>query len=77
MLTLFYVTHRYLRALAAFYIRLTFRPVEVYETLEPLLRDFRKIRYRDECTFSTLASSAAPFSALADLSEMTEREKRD
>jgi len=26
------------------YIRMTFRPVEVYELLEPLLKDFRKLR---------------------------------
>lgn len=45
---------RYLRALAAFYIRLTFRPVEVYEILEPLLQDFRKLRYRDECASCVL-----------------------
>jgi len=37
---------RYLRALAAMYIRMTFRPVEVYDLLEPLLRDFRKLRMR-------------------------------
>ncbi|KAI0713287.1 PRP38 family-domain-containing protein, partial [Earliella scabrosa] len=37
---------KYLRALAAFYIRMTFRPVDVYEILEPLLKDYRKIRYR-------------------------------
>ena len=37
---------RYLRALAAMYIRMTFRAVEVYEILEPLLKDFRKLRYR-------------------------------
>lgn len=43
--------NRYLRALAAFYIRLTFRAVEVYEILEPLLQDYRKIRYRDECAY--------------------------
>jgi hypothetical protein len=35
---------RYLRALAAFYIRLVFRPVDVYELLEPLYKDFRKLR---------------------------------
>jgi pre-mRNA-splicing factor 38A len=38
---------RYLRALAAFYIRMTFRPVDVYELLEPLLKDYRKLRYRN------------------------------
>ncbi|KAL0947250.1 hypothetical protein HGRIS_013371 [Hohenbuehelia grisea] len=38
---------KYLRALAALYIRMTFAGVEVYEILEPLLKDFRKIRMRD------------------------------
>ncbi|KZP29921.1 PRP38-domain-containing protein [Athelia psychrophila] len=38
---------KYLRAVAAFYVRLTFRAVDVYEILEPLLKDYRKIRYRD------------------------------
>ncbi|KAH9901645.1 PRP38 family-domain-containing protein [Cubamyces lactineus] len=37
---------KYLRALAAMYIRMTFRPVDVYEVLEPLLKDYRKLRYR-------------------------------
>ncbi|KAI5476079.1 pre-mRNA-splicing factor 38A [Pseudohyphozyma bogoriensis] len=37
---------KYLRALAAFYVRLTFDPVNVYEVLEPLLDDYRKIRTR-------------------------------
>ena len=37
---------RYLRALAIMYIRMTFRSVEVYEILEPLLKDYRKLRYR-------------------------------
>ena len=37
---------RYLRALAAMYIRMTFRAAEVYEILEPLLKDFRKLRLR-------------------------------
>lgn len=38
---------RYLRALSAMYIRLTFRAVDVYEMLEPLLKDYRKLRNRD------------------------------
>ncbi|THU99154.1 PRP38-domain-containing protein [Dendrothele bispora CBS 962.96] len=38
---------KYLRALAAIYVRMTFRAVEVYELLEPLLKDYRKLRYRD------------------------------
>ena len=37
---------RYLRALAAMYVRMTFRAVEVYDLLEPLLKDFRKLRMR-------------------------------
>ncbi|KAI0646771.1 PRP38 family-domain-containing protein [Trametes meyenii] len=37
---------KYLRALAVMYIRMTFRPVDVYELLEPLLKDYRKLRYR-------------------------------
>jgi pre-mRNA-splicing factor 38A len=41
------VGKRYLRALAAFYVRLTFRAVDVYEILEPLLKDYRKLRYRN------------------------------
>ena len=37
---------KYLSALAAFYVRLTFDPVDVYTTLEPLLGDYRKLRRR-------------------------------
>ncbi|CAB52035.1 U4/U6 x U5 tri-snRNP complex subunit Prp38 [Schizosaccharomyces pombe] len=37
---------KYLRALAAFYVRLTWDDVEVHQTLEPLLRDYRKLRIR-------------------------------
>lgn len=40
------LVHRYLRALAAMYIRMTFRAVDVYEILEPLLKDYRKLRQR-------------------------------
>lgn len=36
-----------MRALAAMYIRMTFRAAEVYEILEPLMKDYRKLRYRD------------------------------
>ena len=38
---------RYLRALAALYIRMTFAPAEVYDILEPLLKDYRKLRLRN------------------------------
>jgi pre-mRNA-splicing factor 38A len=37
---------KYLRALAAFYIRLAWEPVEIYRTLEPLLLDYRKLKRR-------------------------------
>ncbi|KAH9465842.1 hypothetical protein MJO28_007596 [Puccinia striiformis f. sp. tritici] len=37
---------KYLRALAAFYVRLTFTSINVYQTLEPLLQDYRKLRVR-------------------------------
>ena len=37
---------KYLRALAAFYVRLTFDSVEVYKVLEPFLGDKRKLRRR-------------------------------
>lgn len=40
------IPNRYLRALAAFYIRLTFDAIDIYETLEPMLDDYRKLRYR-------------------------------
>lgn len=42
-----FTQHRYLRALAAIYIRMTFHAAEVYDILEPLLKDYRKIRYRN------------------------------
>lgn len=45
---------RYLRALAAFYVRLTFDPLNVYEVLEPLLDDYRKLRFRGMGAFSPL-----------------------
>ncbi|GAA5910826.1 hypothetical protein JCM8208_001006 [Rhodotorula glutinis] len=37
---------KYLRALAAFYVRLTFDSLNCYEVLEPLLNDYRKLRFR-------------------------------
>jgi len=42
---------KYLRALAAFYVRLTFDAVDVYKTLEPLLLDYRKIKRRVRDSF--------------------------
>ncbi|PWY90837.1 PRP38-domain-containing protein [Aspergillus heteromorphus CBS 117.55] len=43
---------KYLRALAAFYVRLTFEPAEVYKTLEPLLLDYRKLKRRMRESFT-------------------------
>lgn len=37
---------KYVRALGAFYLRLTGRPAEIYEQIEPLYNDFRKLRFR-------------------------------
>jgi hypothetical protein len=51
--------YRYLRALAAIYIRMTFRAAEVYEVLEPLLKDYRKLRYRDQSKHTQLVASKA------------------
>ena len=36
---------KYARALGAVYLRLTGRPADIYETLEPLYADHRKLRY--------------------------------
>ncbi|CAE7205837.1 unnamed protein product, partial [Rhizoctonia solani] len=43
---------KYLRALAAMYIRMTFPAVEIYEILEPLLKDYRKLRLRNMAGYS-------------------------
>ncbi|KAF1942802.1 PRP38-domain-containing protein, partial [Clathrospora elynae] len=45
-------TFKYLRCLAAFYIRLAWEPVDIYTTLEPLLTDYRKIKRRLKDTFT-------------------------
>lgn len=38
---------KYVRALGAFYLRLTGRPAEIFELIEPLYNDFRKLRFRE------------------------------
>jgi pre-mRNA-splicing factor 38A len=45
---------KYLRALAAFYIRLTFDPADIYSTLEPFLEDNRKLRRRRKETYTLM-----------------------
>ncbi|KAF3902123.1 hypothetical protein ABW21_db0203955 [Orbilia brochopaga] len=42
---------KYLRALAAFYIRIAWPAAEVYKALEPLMRDYRKLRLRTQTGF--------------------------
>ncbi|KAK9905941.1 hypothetical protein WJX75_009262 [Coccomyxa subellipsoidea] len=38
--------YKYVRILGAFYLRLVGRPLEVYQYLEPLYNDYRKVRLR-------------------------------
>jgi pre-mRNA-splicing factor 38A len=45
---------KYLRALAAFYVRLTFEPADIYRTLEPLLTDYRKLRRRRKESYTLM-----------------------
>ena len=62
-LTCFPCTRRYLRALAVMYIRMTFRAVDVYEMLEPLLKDYRKLRVRNmgACRSLFRSPTVSPF----------------
>ena len=39
--------YKYVQLLGAFYLRLTAKPLEIYQYLEPLLLDYRKIRVRN------------------------------
>ncbi|KAK2961491.1 putative Pre-mRNA-splicing factor 38A [Blattamonas nauphoetae] len=48
--TLAYVrdeSSKYLRILGAFYLRLTGAPMDIYQNLEPLLADYRKLKCRN------------------------------
>jgi pre-mRNA-splicing factor 38A len=45
---------KYVRALGVFYLRLTGRPAEIYEKLEPLYNDYRKLRYRNPTDWKLL-----------------------
>ena len=38
---------KYVRALGAFYLRLTGRPADIYDKLEPLYNDYRKLKHRN------------------------------
>ncbi|KAF9239611.1 PRP38 family-domain-containing protein [Melanogaster broomeanus] len=57
---------KYMRALAAMYIRMTFRAAEVYELLEPLMKDFRKLRYRDMAGYSLMHFDEFVYSLLTE-----------
>ncbi|KAF9459333.1 PRP38 family-domain-containing protein [Collybia nuda] len=57
---------KYLRALAAFYIRMTFRAVDVYELLEPLLKDYRKLRLRNMSGYLLTYMDEFVYSLLTD-----------
>jgi pre-mRNA-splicing factor 38A len=45
---------KYLTALAAFYIRLTFRAIDTFAILEPMLADYRKLSTRTLSGWSTM-----------------------
>jgi len=38
---------KYVRALGMFYLRLTGRPADIYEKLEPMYNDYRKLKFRN------------------------------
>ncbi|KAG0277848.1 hypothetical protein BGZ95_005226 [Linnemannia exigua] len=46
--------NKYLRALGAFYLRLVGKPVDIYNYLEPLLDDSRKLRKRGNSGYSLI-----------------------
>eukprot|EP00979_Chaetoceros_neogracilis_P017665 scaffold10261_cov269-Chaetoceros_neogracile.AAC.7 len=45
---------KYVRALGAFYLRLTGRPADIYQKLEPLYNDSRKLKYRNPSDWKIL-----------------------
>ncbi|KAH7927716.1 PRP38-domain-containing protein [Leucogyrophana mollusca] len=57
---------KYMRALAAMYIRMTFGAVDVYELLEPLMKDYRKLRYRDMAGYSLTHFDEFVYSLLSE-----------
>jgi pre-mRNA-splicing factor 38A len=57
---------KYLRALASLYIRMTFRAVDVYELLEPLLKDYRKLRERNMAGYSLVFMDEFVYSLLTE-----------
>eukprot|EP01116_Phalansterium_solitarium_P024014 TRINITY_DN865_c1_g2_i1.p1 TRINITY_DN865_c1_g2~~TRINITY_DN865_c1_g2_i1.p1 ORF type:complete len:380 (-),score=137.15 TRINITY_DN865_c1_g2_i1:155-1294(-) len=45
--------YRYVRVLGAFYLRLVGKPAEIYQYLEPLYNDYRKVKKQEQMGFST------------------------
>mmetsp|Transcript_17594 Transcript_17594/g.68300 ORF Transcript_17594/g.68300 Transcript_17594/m.68300 type:complete len:384 (+) Transcript_17594:59-1210(+) len=46
--------YKYVRALGAFYLRLVGTPVEIYQYLEPLYYDYRKLKKRSDTGYSVV-----------------------
>ncbi|KAF1968467.1 PRP38-domain-containing protein [Bimuria novae-zelandiae CBS 107.79] len=66
---------KYLRVLAAFHIRLTWEPAQVYKTLEPLLLDYRKVRRRKKDGF-TLTTIDSLVSTMLGMDENSDKAPR-
>lgn len=45
---------KYVRALGVFYLRLTGRPSDIYQKLEPLYNDYRKLKFRNPSDWSLI-----------------------
>lgn len=50
--------HKYVRALGAVYLRLVGRPLDIYKYLEPLYKDYRKLRVRSVSGWSITTMDA-------------------
>jgi len=57
---------KYVRALGIFYLRLTGRPADIYEKLEPVLMDYRKLRRRNQNDWSIIRMDEFVESLLRD-----------
>ena len=57
---------RYVRVLGAFYLRLVGKALDVYQYLEPLYNDYRKLRMKmaDGCRTTTLFFGSSTFSLI-------------
>lgn len=64
--------HKYVRLLGAFYLRLTARPADVYRTLEPLLKDRRRVRARVSASASSAVGVSTGVNATYALTHVDE-----